>query len=99
MDASDGLDGCPVAPIASEAPMAAEPLRRACAAQFASWVQAIADQLVEEGHEPGPARVLAQVALSAVEGAVLLGRAAGNTQALQDLRTVLPALLPSAQPS
>lgn len=95
MDASGGLDGCPIAPIAVESPTAGEPVRRAAAAQFAAWTDVIAAQLRCEGYPPETAQPLAQVLLSALEGALLLSRTAGDTTALAALRSVLPALLPS----
>ncbi|MDH6109248.1 TetR/AcrR family transcriptional repressor of lmrAB and yxaGH operons [Kitasatospora sp. MAP12-15] len=96
MDATGGLEGCPIAPVAVESPTAGEAVRRAAAGQFAAWTDAIAAQLRSEGHPPESARTLAQVLLAALEGALLLDRTAGDTIALTALRSTLPALLRAA---
>lgn len=97
MKASGGLDGCPIAPVAIESVIAGPALQQAAAAQFASWARTIAARLEAEGRAPEQARALSQVILSAIEGALLLSRTSGDTTALTDLRTVLPALLSADQ--
>jgi TetR/AcrR family transcriptional repressor of lmrAB and yxaGH operons len=94
MRASDGLAGCPIAPVAIESPTAGEPVRAEAAAQFASWTEAITAQLRAEGHTADKADALALVLLSALEGALLLGRTAKDTAALEALRRSLDTLVP-----
>jgi TetR/AcrR family transcriptional repressor of lmrAB and yxaGH operons len=79
---ADPRDGCPVAPSALEAAHASERLRRTAAAAFERWTTAISRALQNEGW-PGPeARGTAVAVLALVEGALLLARTAGNSEAL-----------------
>lgn len=93
LEASGGLDGCPIAPLALEAPTASEPIRRAAAEQFAAWAAVIASALRDEGYPADEADRLGLVLLSAIEGALLLSRTSGDTTALDALRATVTALL------
>ena len=78
--ASKFRNGCPVAAVALESP--SEPVRKVIAAHFAHWEHAIAAQLVANGLAPAPAKQLATLALSAIEGALLLARVQRSTAPL-----------------
>ncbi|MER7480853.1 TetR/AcrR family transcriptional regulator [Streptomyces sp. NPDC126510] len=93
LEASDGLDGCPVAPLALEAPTASGPLQRAAAAQFAAWGATLSSALRDEGYPADDADRLGLVLLSAIEGALLLSRTSGDPAALQAVRVTITALL------
>lgn len=80
--AANPEDGCPVAPTALEAIHASARLRAAAAAAFESWVGAIAGRLRAEGWAADRARSAAVSILALVEGALLLSRTAGDTEAL-----------------
>lgn len=93
MRRSGGLDGCPIAPLAIEAPLAGEPLRAAAAAAFDSWTQLIQDMLRDHGFRDEQARSRGVLVLAAIEGALLLSRTSGDTTALRALREHLPLLI------
>src|SRR4029453_5954431 len=71
----------------------------AAAGAFERWTTTIARNLVAEGWPERAARTAAVAMLSIVEGALLLARTAGDTEALSaaagTLRTVLGARRPS----
>jgi TetR/AcrR family transcriptional repressor of lmrAB and yxaGH operons len=85
-------DGCPVAPVALEAAVVSEPLRRVSAAAFAAWVAVIAEALAAHRDRTVALRQ-ARVALSAVEGALLLDRTARSTEHLAALCDDIGALV------
>ncbi|GAA1676685.1 hypothetical protein GCM10009765_27530 [Fodinicola feengrottensis] len=91
MAGSDGLEGCPVAPVAAEAPMAGTAVREAAAAAFAGWAEVIAEHLSAAGHRR-PTQA-ATVVLSSIEGALLLARTSGDPAALRTVRESIPKLL------
>lgn len=68
--------GCPIAPTVLEAANRSEAIRGASAAAFASWEQAIATRLVDEGAEPARAGAIATLVIASIEGALVLSRAA-----------------------
>lgn len=80
--ASDYADACPIATVALEVASTSEPLRRACADVFESWIEGLSARFMIEGLDPEPARALAQVFLMLLEGAFLLCRASRTTEAL-----------------
>jgi len=83
--------GCPVAAVALEA--ISEPVRRTIAAHYAAWEQLIASHLVSLGLHAAPARQLATVALSAIEGAMLLARVQRTTAPLLATGAALRAMI------
>lgn len=94
-EASGCQSGCPVSAIAFEMSSTSEPLRMACRDAFQTWVNLIATLLVDEGMTNEAAQPRARSVLSAIEGALILCRAYGNRGPLDDLKTVVPALLGS----
>lgn len=90
--------GCPVVAVtveSGEPGSAAEPeLLAHAAAVFALWGQALAELLVDDGLTSGAARELAVLAISAIEGALVLARAARDTEPLDIIHRHLRSLLP-----
>jgi TetR/AcrR family transcriptional repressor of lmrAB and yxaGH operons len=73
LEANGWDNGCPVAAVALE--HTSKAVRDAVAAHYAAWLATIADRLVERFAVPRVlARRFATVALSAIEGALLLAR-------------------------
>lgn len=70
---SDFQRGCPISNVALDA-AGSEPIRHACEESYASWRTVIAEYLVAQGMEQGRAGALSMVALSAIEGALLLAK-------------------------
>lgn len=90
--------GCPVVAVAVESGepgSAAEPeLREHAAAVFAVWTQALAELLVTDGLAETAAADLAVLLVSAIEGALVLARAARDTEPLDVVHRHLRSLLP-----
>ncbi|MCW3033503.1 MAG: hypothetical protein QOK19_711 [Solirubrobacteraceae bacterium] len=76
-------DACPIATVALEISSSSEPMRRACAEVFESWIDAAAGSLAEAGIEPGRARTLAISMLCSLEGAFVLARALRSTEPVE----------------
>jgi TetR/AcrR family transcriptional repressor of lmrAB and yxaGH operons len=93
MQASAFEEGCPLATVALETAPGVPEVAAACHAGFASWVDAIARALRGFGHAPARADALALHAVSAIEGALLLSRAAGDAAPLQAVVDELVDLL------
>jgi AcrR family transcriptional regulator len=72
---TDYADACPIATVALEVASTSEPLRRATADVFESWLAAIDDRLVEAGLTKTQARTLSVSLFSLLEGAFILARA------------------------
>jgi len=80
---TDYADACPIATVALEVSSTNEPMRRACADVFNSWVDGAAARLVECGLPPKRARELAISMLASLEGAFVLARALRSTEPLE----------------
>lgn len=89
--ASKFQHGCPVAAVALES--ISEPVRKTIVAHYAEWERLIAGHLVTQGMHEAPARQLATVALSAIEGAMLLARVQRSTQPLLTTGAALRAMI------
>ncbi|MEU8825755.1 TetR/AcrR family transcriptional regulator [Streptomyces sp. NPDC048636] len=63
---------------------------------FTRWHTAFADLLIRSGYGEERARRLSTLAVAAVEGAVILCRAQGNTQPLDDVVAELSPLFPQS---
>ena len=72
--ATDYADACPIATVAGEVASTIEPLRRASADAFGSWLDALTTDLEAGGVPAAGAPALAQSILSLLEGAFLLCR-------------------------
>jgi AcrR family transcriptional regulator len=95
---SSGWDnGCPVAAVALEA--TSDLVRGAVREHFESWLDIVSERLVGLGVAAAPARQLALVAMSSLEGAMLLARVTRSRAPLvavgQALRAMIAAVTPS----
>ena len=66
--------GCPLATISLEAASGSEPIRAACEEGYRSWHEVIAVYLVGRGLAQPGADILATIALTSIEGALLLSK-------------------------
>lgn len=80
---TDYADACPIATVALEVANVSEPLRKATADVFESWIVAGSAYLAAAGVEEGRARELAIEVIAAMEGAFVLCRATRSTEALE----------------
>jgi TetR/AcrR family transcriptional repressor of lmrAB and yxaGH operons len=78
--------GCPIAPTALDVSSQMPELQEACALAYRTWVQVAVDRLRELGVEPQRAEKLAEFALAALEGGLLLSRAYGDPAPLENVR-------------
>lgn len=81
---SSGFErGCPVATVVLDAATGSELIRSACEESFGSWLDLIASKLRTDGLPADEAEARAVLILSALEGALILARARGDTQPLR----------------
>jgi AcrR family transcriptional regulator len=80
---TDYADACPIATVALEVASTNEPLRRASADVFETWIDAAAAYFVTAGIAADAARALALSVLSLLEGAFVLSRAIRSTEPLE----------------
>jgi TetR/AcrR family transcriptional repressor of lmrAB and yxaGH operons len=97
LEASKFQHGCPVAAVALES--TSEPVRKAIVAHYAAWEVAIVEHLGTHGIAAGPAKQLAVVALSMIEGALILARVQRSKAPLvtvgRALRTIVATMAPA----
>ncbi|WP_156687813.1 TetR/AcrR family transcriptional regulator [Mycobacterium sp. Marseille-P9652] len=91
--AGDRRDGCPVEPIATESVNASTVVREASARAFRQWCVAIEERLCSDGWSDEDARRVAVAVISLIEGALILSRIAGDTEALDAAKPAARALL------
>ena len=98
LEASGYADGCPIASVTLDIASTNEALRTACAEVFASWTDAIEQGFRAAGAPREDAAALAGFVLSALEGAIVLSRAARSpAPLLQSARFVSAAIDQQAQ--
>ncbi|KUI47799.1 TetR family transcriptional regulator [Mycobacterium sp. GA-1199] len=90
---SDPRDGCPIEPIATESVDASALVRQASATAFAGWRRAIAERLHADGSAQDDAEQTALALIALIEGALILGRIAGDTAALDSAKAAARTLL------
>jgi TetR/AcrR family transcriptional repressor of lmrAB and yxaGH operons len=93
LEESGYTDGCPIATVALETAAGSEPLRATAAGIFAAWLAELEQALLGDGVEAGAAERRAMLALSAIEGALLLSRARRDTAPLRAVRDELAPIL------
>jgi TetR/AcrR family transcriptional repressor of lmrAB and yxaGH operons len=71
---SDFERGCPIATVAMDAGGESPRIRDACVTGYSSWQQVIADYLARQGFDAERASSLSVLALSAIEGALMLAK-------------------------
>lgn len=77
---TDYADACPIATVALEVSSTNEPMRKACADVFDSWIDGASERLVEAGLPRKRSRALAISMLASLEGAFVLARALRSTE-------------------
>ncbi len=90
---SDAASGCVVAGVALDTG-AHDGLMEVARDSFRSWETALADQLERTGLSRQRAEAIALTTLAGMEGALILCRAEGNVQPLDDIAEELLRLLP-----
>jgi hypothetical protein len=95
---TDFEGGCPIVAAATsrdEAPEAA----RTAADVFAEWAQLLADRLKADGIDRAAAQSLSTTIVAAVEGAVIVSRAARSTRPLEQVSHHLNELIDRHRPA
>ena len=88
--------GCPVGNAAMDAAATSSTIRTVCDEIFAGWEARIAERLRHEGVARHEADALAELVLSALEGAVILCRARRSTTPLERVADRMGAIIDSA---
>jgi TetR/AcrR family transcriptional regulator, lmrAB and yxaGH operons repressor len=83
LEATDYQLGCPVATTALETATKSSAIREAANDAFASWTEALRDRFAADGVDGKAAERRAVLVLSAIEGALVLSRAANSTRPLE----------------
>ena len=95
LEASDFERGCPVATTALEVTPRSEPIRAAVQASFESWLAPLREGLEAAGFGAEEATRRADLAIAALEGALVLARARQNADVLRAAgRQLRPLLQP-----
>ncbi|KCZ86770.1 TetR/AcrR family transcriptional regulator [Hyphomonas jannaschiana] len=97
MAASDYRDGCPITTTLLETVPEHEAIRQAGAAAFDAWAGVLTESAVAAGIPLARAESLARFAISALEGALIQCRVAGNAAPLRLVAEELGALYAAAQ--
>src|ERR1700730_12752663 len=93
LESSGFEDGCPIATVTLEAATRSKAVQEAAAAVFDSWIEALEERLLAGGLDASTARRRAVLALSAIEGALILARARRHVEPLAAVREELLSLL------
>lgn len=93
LEASQWKLGCPIATVALEAAAESEAIRDRCAQHFAGWEEMVRARLVAAGFAEPIALVAATVAISSIEGALLLARVYRSREPLDRVSVALRAQL------
>lgn len=101
LESSDYRSGCPVGAVTLDVASSNDQVRLACDDAFRQWTKVIADHFAAAGLPPSRAEVLADFVMAAMEGAIVLSRAAKSPTALQRtgevVRNALAAEFAAAQ--
>jgi AcrR family transcriptional regulator len=92
-------DASPIAAVALEAASTSEPLRRATAEVYESWIAALVARFADAGVEGDHARELALVTLAALEGSFVLARATRSTAPVEHAGHAAAAAVRAALPA
>lgn len=102
MERSGFVEGCPVAVTALETTPESEPLRVACDDMLLGWQQALRRHLLAGQVDEERASSLATVAVSMLEGALILSRTSLSTEPLviagDELADLVRAAVPTSRP-
>jgi AcrR family transcriptional regulator len=87
------LDACPIGTVALEVASSDERLRRATAAVFASWAEAIVVRLTAAGLDEATAGDLATTLIAGIEGGFMLSRAAHSPEPMRTVGRAMSRLV------
>ena len=87
-------DGCPVATIALETAAESPEIRERCAAVYDGWLELVEATLAEAGMTGPDARSMAQLALCAFEGGLLIARVQRSGEPVRAVAAMLARLTP-----
>ncbi|MDX3193050.1 TetR/AcrR family transcriptional regulator [Streptomyces sp. MN03-5084-2B] len=82
LEATDYVEGCPIATVALEVAATNEPLRKATADVFTAWIDAGTEKFARFGLPREAARTLTITAVNNLEGAFVLCRSLRDTEAM-----------------
>ncbi|WP_456298882.1 TetR/AcrR family transcriptional regulator [Amycolatopsis mongoliensis] len=82
LEATDYVEGCPIATVALEVASTNEPLREATADVFTAWIEAGTEKFAKFGLSREAARTLTISVVNSLEGAFVLCRALRDTEAM-----------------
>ncbi|WP_442875505.1 TetR/AcrR family transcriptional regulator [Amycolatopsis sp. NBC_00348] len=82
LEATDYVEGCPIATVALEVASTNEPLREATADVFTAWIDAGTEKFARFGLSQDAARTLTISVVNSLEGAFVLCRALRDTEAM-----------------
>jgi AcrR family transcriptional regulator len=82
LEATDYVEGCPIATVALEVAATNEPLRTATADVFTAWIEAGTEKFAKFGLPREAARTLTITAVNNLEGAFVLCRSLRDTEAM-----------------
>ena len=96
LEATDFLEGCPVATVSLEAAPEHRVLGEATGRALRSWTELLATALEDEGHPPERAHGLAVLILAALEGTVMMSKGLRSTEPIAAARDTVRSLLAAA---
>jgi AcrR family transcriptional regulator len=82
LEATDYVEGCPIATVALEVASTNEPLRQATADVFTAWLEAGTEKFAKFGISREAARTLTITVVNNLEGAFILCRSLRDTEAM-----------------
>jgi TetR/AcrR family transcriptional repressor of lmrAB and yxaGH operons len=86
-------DGCPISTTLLESAPQSERIAQAGREAFSAWSDVIARALIRDGFSKAEARRLSTLAISAVEGALILSRVEASAAPIEDVAKSLGAIL------
>jgi TetR/AcrR family transcriptional repressor of lmrAB and yxaGH operons len=86
-------DGCPIATTLLESAPQSADMATAGREAFAGWCAVIARALIRDGFGKADARRLSTLAVSSIEGALILARVEGSARPIEDVAKALGAAL------
>lgn len=90
---SDYVDGCSLAPMVLEMSRESAALREATNRAFHDWQAALSARMAEQGLAPDRAPAIAGLAVSALEGALVLSRASRSRAPMQNVADEIATLI------
>ena len=96
LEDSNYQKGCPIASSVLDGAGVSELLRQATATAYQTWTDIIVKHFMDAGIEADRARQLATIALSLIEGALILSRAYHDTGPLQEVSSYMQGILARA---